>query len=207
MKNSLFISTLLGASLSMAFVANASADHRHKHRHYHHDHDYVVVKERVVYEDRYERYGDYDRVANGRVINARPIYQRVAVDVPRQSCRVETVAHEERRRGGDSFAGTVIGGLMGGAIGHELGNGRGAATAVGGLIGASIGNDAGKGSRVVRYHDEEVCNTRYRTEYEQRIVGYDVSYSYQGRVYQTRTDRHPGDRIAVAVDARPNYRD
>ena len=196
MKNSLFVSTLLGASLSMVLVANASADHRHKHRH-HHNHDYVVVKERVVYEERYEDYG--------RVVNARPIYQRVAVDVPRQSCRVETVAHEERRRGGDSFAGAVVGGLVGGAIGHELGNGRGGATAVGGLIGASIGNSAGKSSRVVRYHDEEVCNTRYRTEYEQRIVGYDVSYRYQGRIYQTRTDRHPGDRIAV--DARPYYRD
>jgi hypothetical protein len=28
-------------------------------------------------------------------------------------------------------------------------------------------------------------------------VGYDVSYSYYGRVYHTETDRHPGDRIRV----------
>jgi uncharacterized protein YcfJ len=30
-------------------------------------------------------------------------------------------------------------------------------------------------------------------------VGYDVSYSYHGHIYQTRTDRHPGDRIVVAL--------
>ena len=78
---------------------------------------------------------------------------------------------------------------------------------MGGLIGASIGNDASKGGRVVSYRDREVCNTHYRTEYEQRLVGYDVSYAYQGRIYQTRTNHHPGDRIAVAVDVRPTYRD
>lgn len=202
-----FMNTLLGASLSMLVATSAFADHRHKH---YSDTHYVVVKERVVYQDnvRYEdssryderSYGDY-----GRVMDARPIYQRVAVDVPRQSCSVETVAHQERR-GGNSIAGTVIGGLVGGAIGHEVGNGRGGATAVGGLMGAAIGNNAGS-SHVTSYEDQEVCSTRYRTEYEQRIVGYDVSYSYQGRIYQTRTDRHPGDRIPVAVDVRPTYRD
>jgi uncharacterized protein YcfJ len=116
---------------------------------------------------------------------------------------VETIAREDRRRSGDSFGGTVVGGLVGAAIGHEIGNGRGAATAVGGLIGASIGNDAARGSRTVSYRDEEVCRQSYRTEYEQRIVGYDVSYSYQGRIYQTRTDHHPGDRIALDVAVRP----
>ena len=187
MKTRSFIHILLAFGVGMVIADNALADRYRSHD------DYVSYD--------HDSYGDY-----GRVISARPIYERVAVDVPDEACRVETVAREEPRRGGDSFAGTVVGGLVGAALGHELGNGRGGATAVGGLIGASIGNDASKGSRVVSYRDQEVCNTHYHTEYEQHLVGYDVSYSYQGRIYQTRTDHHPGDRIAVAVDVRPNYR-
>lgn len=188
MKNRYFVNTVLAISMSMFVAGCASADHGHRRHHNHHTETYV----------RYD-YNDYRNDDFGRVLNAHPIYRQIAVDVPRESCHVQTVARESRR--GDSFGGTVVGGLVGAAIGHELGNGRGSATAVGGLIGASVGNDAGS-RRTVRYRDEEVCRTQYRTEYEQRIVGYDVSYSYHGRVYQTRTDRHPGDRIAVSYRSR-----
>lgn len=185
MKSRLVVRSILALSMSMLVAGCASADHGHRRHHYGHEH--------VAYYDAYD-YGDY-----GRVVNARPIYRQVAVDVPRESCRVRTVARESRD--GDSFTGTVVGGLVGAAIGHEIGNGRGTATAVGGLIGASIGNDAGS-RKTVRYRDQEVCQTRYTTEYENRIIGYDVRYSYQGRIYQTRTDRHPGDRIALSVALR-----
>ncbi len=181
MNNRRIVNTVITVTMGMFMASCASADHGHR-RHHHHAETY----------ERYDSYDDY-----GRVVAARPIYRQVAVDVPHESCRVQTVARESRS--GDSFGGTVVGGLVGAAIGHELGNGRGSATAVGGLIGASIGNDAGS-RRTVRYRDEEVCRTQYRTEYEQRIIGYDVSYSYHGRIYQTRTDRHPGDRIAVALE-------
>ena len=197
MKNPLFVRSILAISMSMC-AGYASADHGHRHHHHdrhHHSNTYVYAVYGPSYSSR--SYEDY-----GRVVDARPIYRQIAVDVPRERCDVRTVATEERRRGGDSFAGTVVGGLVGAAIGHEIGHGRGSATAVGGLIGASIGNDASKGGRTVRYRDEEVCRTQYRTEYERRIVGYDVSYSYMGRIYQTQTDRHPGDRIAVDIAAR-----
>ena len=191
MKNRRFVNTVFAVTVSMGMFMASSANADHGHRRHHHAEPYVNYE----YNDRsYNNYGDF-----GRVVAARPIYRQVAIDVPRESCRVQTVARESRR--GDSFGGTVVGGLVGAAIGHELGNGRGSATAVGGLIGASIGNDAGS-HRTLRYRDEEVCRTHYHTEYEQRIIGYDVSYSYQGRIYQTRTDRHPGDRIAVAFERR-----
>jgi len=184
MKNRLFVRSILALSMSMFVAGCASADHGYRR----HEHTEYV----------YSTYNDYDD-DYARVVDARPIYRRVAIEVPSESCRIQTVAREHRD--GDSFTGTVVGGLVGAAIGHEIGNGRGAATAVGGLIGASIGNDAGS-NRSLRYRDEEVCRTRYHTEYEQRIIGYDVSYSYNGRIYQTRTDRHPGDRIAVSVAVR-----
>ena len=196
MKKISFASVLLATSASLLTSACAFAD-KDNHRYKHHDRHQQVVYVRSQHES-------YD--AYGRVVRAQPIYQQIAVKVPSQACRVETYAYKERSRSGDSFTGTVVGGLLGAALGHELGNGRGGATAVGGLIGASVGNNASKGGSTTRYRDEEVCSTRYRTEYEQRVVGYDVSYSYMGRIYQTRTDRHPGDRIPVSVDVRPDYR-
>ena len=36
-----------------------------------------------------------------------------------------------------------------------------------------------------------------------RVTGYDVTYEYAGRQFVTRTDYHPGDRIRVRVDVRP----
>ena len=192
MNNRCFVNSLFAISMSMFVAGCASADHGNR-RYYHHN---IETSVRYDYND-YGYDSEYDDF--GRVVNARPIYRQIAVDVPRESCQVQTVARESRR--GDSFGGTVVGGLVGAAIGHELGNGRGSATAMGGLVGAAVGNNAGSRS-TVRYRDEEVCRTQYRTEYEQRIVGYDVSYSYQGRMYQTRTNRHPGDRIAVALERR-----
>jgi uncharacterized protein YcfJ len=193
MKTTSVVGFMMALSIGTLVANGAAADREHRRGHHHH-------------EQEYRRYSDTNYDDYGRVINARPIYQTVTIEVPNESCRVQTVEHYERR-GGDSFTGTLVGGLVGAAIGHELGHGRGQATAVGGIIGATIGNDANRGSRVVRYRDQEVCNTYYRTEYENRIVGYDVSYSYGGRIYQTRTDRHPGDSIPVAVDVRADYRD
>ncbi|MES2672714.1 MAG: glycine zipper 2TM domain-containing protein [Pseudomonadota bacterium] len=185
----ILIRAVLTLSVGMLTTDFALADHKHHHRHRHHSHHQPVYYEQVR----------YSNDVYGRVVDARPIYQSVAIEVPQETCRVETVARTEHRRGGDSLGSTVVGGLVGAAIGHEIGNGRDGATAVGGLIGAAIGNDRGKGARVVSYSDREVCDTHYRTEYENRIIGYDVSYRYEGRTYQTRTDRHPGERVSVAL--------
>src|SRR5688572_354699 len=176
MKSLLLISTL-ASSLLLANSALADRKHHHKHHHKHNHHERYVVE-----------HSEY-----ARVVSSRPIYRTVAVEVPMDSCHVETVAYSERQ-GGDSFKGTVVGGLIGAAIGHEVGH-SGHATAAGGLIGAAIGNDVASGSRrVTRYEDREVCSTRYRTEYERQLVGYDVAYHYDDRIYHTETRHHPGAR-------------
>lgn len=177
MKSLLLISTLAS---SLLLANSALADHKHHNKHHqkhgHHDH-YVV-----------------EHTEYARVVSSRPIYRTVVVEVPMDSCQVQTVAYSERR-GGNSLEGAVVGGVIGAAIGHEVGR-SGHATAAGGLIGAAIGNEVGSGSRqVTRYEDREVCNTRYRTEYERQLVGYDVAYHYDDRIYHTETSRHPGTRI------------
>ena len=51
----------------------------------------------------------------------------------------------------------------------------------------------------------EHCETRTITTYENRLTGYRVKYRYNGRIYQTNTKQHPGDRIAVNISVRPRY--
>ena len=102
---------------------------------------------------------------------------------------------------------TVLGALIGGALGNTVGHGDGrkAATIAGAVIGGAIAHDA---SHRGRYRDaggryvqdyEERCDTRTEYRQQERVVGYDVAYDYNGRVYRTRTDHHPGDTIRVAV--------
>ncbi len=166
-------------------------NHRERHHHDHHP-ARVVVQDRVVVQE---------RVIFAPVTYARPIYRTVAVDVPVDSCHVETTAYREPGRG-DSFGGTVVGGLIGAAIGKEVGHGGGRSMAVGGLIGAAIGNDMARGG-ATRYVDREVCSSGYRTEYRQELVAYDVGYSYGGRIYHTERHSHPGAQIRLDINPRP----
>ena len=39
--------------------------------------------------------------------------------------------------------------------------------------------------------------------YETALDGYDVTYRYNGRIFQTRWPHDPGTRIPVDVDVRP----
>lgn len=153
-----------------------------------------------------------------RVVSVDPIIEYVEEPVARDVCWNERVDHYEPRyvRGGgyrDPSAGTLLGAIIGGALGNQVGSGDGrrAATIAGALIGGSIGHREASRPRYYdaggRYHTgyERRCDVRTEYRREERVVGYDVSYEYNGRVYRTRTDYHPGDtiRVAVRVDAVP----
>lgn len=176
MKKSLLISSITGLSLSLLLANGALAD-----RKYHRSHNQMEY---------------------AKVVDARPIYQRISTQVPVESCHYETVAYREPGRN-NSYTSTILGGVIGAAVGNELGHhkrNKQVGAVAGGLLGASIGRDLGRSNAgTTRYTEEQVCNTSYRTEYSQQLMGYDVTYKYHGRHYPTRTDRHPGDRIAVDV--------
>ena len=137
-----------------------------------------------------------------RVVAARPVYQQITTQVPVQSCQVQTVAYRDSR----SYTGTIVGGLIGAAVGNELGHNKRnkqVGAIAGGLLGASIGRDVSNRNGRTQYRDEQVCETGYRNEVTQQLIGYDVTYDYHGRQYQTRTHNDPGQRILVDVDVRP----
>ncbi|NOT88219.1 MAG: glycine zipper 2TM domain-containing protein [Lysobacter sp.] len=104
---------------------------------------------------------------------------------------------------------TVIGAIVGGALGTQVGGGDGrtAATIAGAAIGAAIGGNSGRDNRYEgydRYSDNSGTERRCRT-----IGGnggrdtYRVSYTYAGLAYQTVTNINPGRTLRVLVDVRP----
>ena len=123
--------------------------------------------------------------------------------------------------GGSQIGGTmatVIGGVVGAVIGSQVGGGsaRYATSAIGSMVGGVAGRQIYEQSQRQRDYagTVTVCDPvpvgddRYARAGNIRTAGrgvteYDVTYEYAGREYTTRTQYHPGDRIRVRVDVRP----
>jgi hypothetical protein len=123
--------------------------------------------------------------------------------------------YDERRGGAQAGAtvATVVGGIVGAVIGSQVGGGsaRYATSAIGSMVGGIAGReiyDQAQRERgragTVRVCDPVPADGRYRPVGGSAVTAYDVTYEYAGRQYTTRTDHHPGDRIRVRVDVRPD---
>lgn len=150
---------------------------------------------------------DNDGTVYAPVVSSRPVYTQIQVAEPQQVCRNERVVYSEPNyRAGNNPAGTILGGIIGGVIGHQFGSGRGnsVATAVGAVVGAGVGNQAGSyQGETQRVAYQQRCDVVNNYHTEQRIDGYDVTYNYGGRLYNTRLPYDPGNRIAVNVNVQP----
>lgn len=152
-----------------------------------------------------------------KVISVDPIVENVSQPIEREVCRNEPVESYQPRyvyrdgRHRDPTGATILGAIIGGALGNTVGRGDGrrAATVAGAVIGGAIGHDSARRGRYVdaggryRVRHETRCYTETDYQEDQRVVGYDVAYRYNGRVYHTQTDYHPGDRIRVQVQVNP----
>ena len=127
-----------------------------------------------------------------RVISSVAIIQQVSV--PRQVCSTQQVMVEQPRSGAGALLGAVAGGAAGNAIGD--GSGRTAATMLGIVGGAILGNRI-EGSPGTRMQEQTTCSTQ--NIYENRTVGYNVTYEYAGRQYQVQLPQDPGPTLRVQV--------
>jgi hypothetical protein len=97
-----------------------------------------------------------------------------------------------------SGGGAAVGGSIGGVVGNQFGHGSGraAATLLGALGGAAVGNsvEAGNSTQV---QNVPQCTTQ--TSYENRTVGYNVTYEYGGKQYHVQMPNDPGQTIALQV--------
>lgn len=135
------------------------------------------------------------------VLRVDPIYVADAGAPPRQECYDQQVTREDNSHVG----GTILGAIVGGALGNQVGkgNGRTAATIGGAVAGGAIGNG------VSRAHDRAYTDTethcRMVSDYppHRRISAYDVEYRYRGEVYVSRLGFDPGERLRVRVSVTP----
>lgn len=129
----------------------------------------------------------------GNVVSSTPVTAQVAV--PQQSCQNVTQVRAPVTSGGGAVAGALIGGLAGNAIGG--GAGRALATGLGVVAGAITGNNIEAANTPPQQVNTLVCQNG--ASYVNRVIGYDVTYDYQGQRYQARVPQDPGERIAVNV--------
>jgi len=146
--------------------------------------------------------GHYDNnYTYAKVVDVKIVYENYQVPQERRVCRDErrdrdyNASHRSNNAGG-----AILGGIIGGVIGHQFGKGHGrdAATAAGAIAGVAIGSNAKRhnNNRGTRKH----CYTETTYYDEQRIAGYDVAYKYNGNVYHSRLQSHPGDRVRIQVN-------
>ena len=140
----------------------------------------------------------YNNINYGQVVEVEPIYQHVSIPEERQVCDRRRNDNHRYQRNENSAGRAILGGIIGGAIGNRFGKGRGrdASTALGVLIGAGVGAS----NKHRRYQNRPNCYIETYYNSEERFVGYDVTYEFNGELYQTQMQDHPGDRVRLRVN-------
>jgi len=117
--------------------------------------------------------------------------------------------------GTGTYAATAIGSMVGGLAGRQVYESSQRRRYEGNAVEVCdpvddgyYGNNTGYGNNSYGnngYGNNGYGNNGYNTVAgnDGRVVGYDVTYEYMGRQFVTRTDYHPGDKIRVRVDVRP----
>ena len=167
-----------------------------------------MVSPMVLADKKHSHHNDryYGHVDTARVLDAQPIYETVSYSEPVRECHIEQRVVRHRHK---SNTPVILGSIIGGAIGSELGHGHSnkkIGAVVGSILGGSIASDIQHnhhhhGHRVVK--NERVCTTIEKVSYREELVGYNVRYKYKGRVYHTTMANDPGERIRVSVNINP----
>jgi uncharacterized protein YcfJ len=128
----------------------------------------------------------------GTVVSSTPIVQQVAV--PHQVCGQGYAPVQGPTSGG----GALLGAIAGAAIGSTIGGGVGQAAAIGigAVAGGAVGNSI-EANNNARFAAVPTCSTQM--SYENRTVGYNVTYEYNGRQYQAQLPSDPGRTIRLRV--------
>lgn len=150
-----------------------------------------------------------------KVVDVDPVYETYQVNHPVEKCYDKQVPVNYRSKHRNaSYTNEIIGGVIGAAVGNQVGkNGGGkardVATIIGGVLGASVARDVErKNARHHDYHDTRYkvvqhCEVHDSYQTKREVVGYNVAYRYNGQVYHTHLDRHPGHKIRVRVSVKP----
>ncbi|MBE1161296.1 glycine zipper 2TM domain-containing protein [Dyella acidiphila] len=132
-----------------------------------------------------------------QVVSVTPVRQDV--NNPQQVCHDVVVNRTVPPKDQHQIAGMAIGAVAGGLLGHMVGSGKGnaLATAAGAVGGGYAGKKIEESRQQANVQSEVVhrCDTVANTT--SNIVGYDVTYVYNGVTRTTRMDHDPGNRVRV----------
>ena len=148
------------------------------------------------------------------VISTQVIQATSETRTPVRNCTEQLIRVDQqgRSQGGNSAVGTLLGAAIGGFTGSQIGSGSGqlAATALGTLGGAVVGNRAMRSNGLSkewplnreeqRYKKEVICTTSYNIQHQTNIVGYNVTYNFEGQTYTTRMQTPPGKSIRLMLN-------
>lgn len=131
------------------------------------------------------------------VVSAKPIKE--TVKTPHEQCRNVAVTHRRPVQDENRIAGSVLGAVAGGVIGHQFGGGRGrdVATVAGALGGGYAGNQiqGAMQDRDTTTATQQRCKTVY--EKSEKTLGYDVTYRIGEQQGKVRMPSDPGTRIPL----------
>ena len=139
---------------------------------------------------------------HARILAVTPIKE--TVNAPKQVCHQEQVTHQAPVQDQNRIAGSVIGGVLGGVLGNQVGGGNGkkAATVIGALAGGLAGNKVQEGmqQRDQVSSTQTICNEV--NESSEKVVGYDVKYSLDGKTDTVRMNHKPKGKTLPAKNGK-----
>jgi uncharacterized protein YcfJ len=134
---------------------------------------------------------------NAEVISAKEVMKTVLT--PQELCSDVAVRHQAPVQDERRIAGSLLGGLAGGLLGSQIGGGNGKTLAT--VAGAAAGGYAGNHVQKDMQERDAVVTTERRcrtvNEKSQKIVGYDVTYRFDGKEGVVRTSFKPGATLPV----------
>lgn len=144
---------------------------------------------------------DNRRRNNERLYEARVISVRAVMGPPQQRCWVE----RERvggNRGDANVGGALLGAVIGGVLGHQVGGGRGQdiATAGGAVAGGVLGSNVGRDGSGGYSQDVQRCAD---TQNGAQPTYWDVTYTFRGQEHRMQMVVPPGATVTVNSRGEP----
>ena len=131
---------------------------------------------------------------------------RAVVGPPEQRCWVEREqVPQEQRRSSTNVPAAIAGAVIGGILGHQVGDGRGRDLAtIGGVVGGGLlGANVGRGSGQPATQDVQKC-ANVQTQTPPAL--WDVTYTFAGQEHRIQMTMDPGPTVIVNDRGEPRSR-
>jgi uncharacterized protein YcfJ len=148
---------------------------------------------------------DTTTYAWANVTEAEPVTRIIRRPVETEVCWQEEVYQEIPQH--RSRVPQIFGAILGGVIGNQFGGGSGQDLMT--FAGAALGHEIAKDSQRRKHPQklyaslEDRCGVNTEWQESRQVLGWDVTYEYQGVTYLTRMAEEPGDQIKIAVNVQP----